>query len=141
MKHYSVVFAKRITILCVLQFMEEARKSFNLDNESTVGVDATNKVIVLISKIGMQCWNSKKKLIEQNGFTSCIQVTTIVLHPWLEVLCTLLTYIDVQFTSIWTNHNSTWCSFGFLRKSKTYLAEARLTWQKQDLPSTKQDLN
>ena len=26
-------------------------------------------------------------------------------------------------------------------KSKTYLAEARLTWQKQDLPGTKQDLN
>ena len=61
------------------------------------------------------------------------QATALVLHSYLETCKTKNWCMDVQGTGYRPYHNSELCSFVFLEKSKTYLAEARLTWHKARL--------
>ena len=89
----------------------------------------------LKDKIQLKSRNEGRGVIEQNDSTWYYQDTALVLHPWLEV--------HVHYLGFSVIPGRIMPQFGFLcvpeeqqdstQRSKTYLAEARLTWHKARL--------
>ena len=73
--------------------------------------------------------NEGRGVTEQSDFTSYVQDTLLVLHPWLEDQDNICIYFCTS-VKVQSNHDSILGSFLFSGK-------ARLTWQKQDLPGRK----